>query len=195
MTRALPWPLPDTALRDDLVRRWSTDRGYHDLTHLAEVLDHLIALDAGDDTTLLLAAWFHDAVYDDAPDPEERSAQLAEMLLADAGVDVPEVARLVRLTAHHRPADDDWRGQLLTDADLAILAAPTDRYEEYVAGVRAEYAAVPDPDFARGRAAVLRELLAKPTLFHTTRARELWEGQARANVAAELTRLDRAGGS
>src|SRR5690606_40848923 len=100
----------------------------------------------------------------------------------------------VRLTAHHQPAADDRRGQLLTDADLAILAASPARYRSYVAGVRAEYAAVPEAAFARGRAAVLRSLLAKPTLIHTARARELGEVRARANVTAELADLDRAGG-
>ncbi|WP_235736701.1 HD domain-containing protein [Nocardioides alcanivorans] len=191
----LPWPLPDTGLRDDLVQRWSTGRGYHDLTHLCEVLGHLTELGAGDDPELLLAAWFHDAVYDDAPECEERSAQLAERLLEGSGVDVAEVARLVRLTAHHRPAPDDRRGLLLVDADLAILAAGPERYREYVAGVRAEYAAVPDPDFARGRAVILRDLLAKPTLFHTSEAQERWELPARANLARELVALDRTAGT
>ena len=48
---------------------------------------------------------------------------------------------------------------------------------------------MPDDDFARGRAAVLRDLLAKDSLFHTAAARELWEDRARGNVSAELARL------
>ena len=192
MTDPLPWPLADTHLHDDLVRRWSTDRGYHDLTHLREVLEHLVTLGAADDTELVLAAWFHDAVYDDAPAPEERSAALAERLLAHHPVDAREVARLVRVTSHHRPDPDDRRGQLLVDADLAILAAGPRRYADYVAGVRAEYAAVSDVAFARGRADVLRSLLAKPTLFHTTQAQERWEHAARANLHREMAELEQA---
>ncbi len=69
----------------------------------------------------------------------------------------------MRLTATHRPADDDHAGQVLCDADLGILAADPARYASYTAGVRREYAHVPDADFAAGRAAVLRDLLAKPT--------------------------------
>ena len=56
-------------------------RGYHDLLHLAEVLEHVDELMADDDPSreaVLLAAWFHDAVYDGRADDEERSAQLAE---------------------------------------------------------------------------------------------------------------------
>jgi predicted metal-dependent HD superfamily phosphohydrolase len=87
------------------------------------------------------------------------------------------------------PADDDLDGQLLCDADLAILAAPPGRYDDYVAGVRAEYADVPEADFRTGRRAILQELLAKPALFHTARARQRWELRARANVQAEIARL------
>jgi predicted metal-dependent HD superfamily phosphohydrolase len=99
------------------------------------------------------------------------------------------VARLVRLTREHRPGDDDRPGQVLCDADLAILASGRERYASYVAGVRTEYADVPDAEFAAGRAAVLEGLLAKPTLFHTPAARERWEQPARENVARELSAL------
>ncbi len=184
------WPL-ETHLdvRDALLAAWGDPwRCYHDLRHLAEVLDRLTDLGCDDDV-VVLAAWFHDGVHDGAADDEERSAAWAGRALPP---DVaPEVARLVRTTERHRPAPDDQRGQLLSDADLAILAAPAGRYAEYVADVRREYAAVPDDDFARGRAAVLRDLMAKESLFHTGTARRLWEDRARANVTAELTRLDR----
>ena len=96
----------------------------------------------------------------------------------------------MRLTEHHDPARDDLSGQLLSDADLAILAATPDRYDAYVAGVRRDYAYVSDPDFALGRAAVLRDLSARDRLFHTAYAREHWEPAARANLARELAELE-----
>ena len=77
---------------------------------------------------------------------------------------------------------------MLSDADLAILAAPDGRYAEYVAAVRREYSHVPDAAFREGRADILRDLLAKPHLFHTAYAREHWEETARANVHRELSR-------
>ena len=134
---------------------------------------------------MLLAAWFHDAVYDGHGDDEERSARMAEDSLSGSSL-ASEVARLIRVTEQHRPAEDDVTGQVLCDADLAILAAPPDRYASYVEGVREEYAHVPDADFAVARAAVLRDLLAKPSLFHTTAARDRWEEAARANIEREL---------
>ena len=180
------WPLPDHGdLRDELLSAWDRD-GYHDLTHLREVLERLEEL-GGDTTTVVLAAWFHDAVYDGADDDEERSAQWAERALPPEHAD--EVARLVRMTVHHRPADDDPAGCALSDADLGILAAGPERYAEYVAGVRADFAHVADEDFRAGRLAVLQDLAAKPTLFHSARARELWEARARANLAREVAEL------
>ena len=62
-------------------------------------------------------------------------------------------------------------------------------YADYVAGVRHEYAHVPEQDFRRGRAAVLRDLAAAPALFRTAEGRERWEEPARRNLTAELTEL------
>ena len=188
----LPWPLPGRAgLRDRLHAAYATGRGYHDTRHLAEVLARLGELGAAGNTEVVLAAWFHDAVYDGRPGAEDRSARLAEDELAqrspgDPAVDVAEVARLVRLTEHHDPAPADPRGEALCDADLAILAAGPERYREYAAGVRREYAAVSDADFRAGRLAVLRDLVGRDRLFRTAHAREHWEPQARANLAREI---------
>ena len=72
-----------------------------------------------------------------------------------------------------------------------MLAAGPERYAEYTAGVRREYAHVSDEDFRRGRAEVLRALLAGGHLFRTTTGRRMWEERARANVEAELAALER----
>lgn len=188
------WPIAGLhVVRDTLLAAWTApERGYHDARHLGEVLDRLDELASGGvdfpSLPVALAAWFHDGVYDALPGAEERSAAWAERALSDS-LDqelVAEVARLVRLTEHHRPAVGDESGAALSDADLAILAADEERYAAYVAGVRREYAHVPDAAFTAGRTAVLRDLLAAPTLFHTAYARERWEARARANVEREL---------
>ncbi len=187
------WPLPGSEdVRDRLLAAYSSpDRHYHDLRHLTEVLERLHELTRRPGVDEVLAAWFHDAVYDGRGELEERSARLAEVELSGLvpAATAAEVARLVRLTASHRPEPGDLPGERLCDADLAILAAPAERYEEYAAAVRREYAEVPDDLFRTGRAAVLADLLAKPTLFHTDHAREHWEAAARRNVEAELARL------
>ena len=194
----LTWPLHGAPeLGSQLLAAYAhPERAYHDTRHLTEVLEHVHELAAHlpdlDAMAVVLAAWFHDAVYDGHPDAEKRSAAWAAEAL-DTLVEprvVDEVVRLVLLTEHHRPQPDDLNGCTLSDADLAILAAGPERYAEYVAGVRAEYAHVPDDLFARGRGMVLRDLLAKPHLFHTAPAQAAWEDAARANMLAELARLE-----
>ncbi|MFC5727522.1 MULTISPECIES: hypothetical protein [Nocardioides] len=200
-TDELPWPLSGAdALRAELLSAYGDPtRGHHDVRHLTEVIHRLQELAAAgaryDETPVLLAAWFHDAVYDGERDAEERSAAWAEHALPDVTDEatVAEVARLVRLTEHHRPTPDDANGCALSDADLAILGAPIDRYEEYASAVRAEYGHLPDDVFAEGRATVLRQLTSEPQLFHTTHGRAHWEARARENVARELEKLDVAG--
>jgi predicted metal-dependent HD superfamily phosphohydrolase len=192
------WPLPQApGLRDELLAAYGYPwRGYHDLRHLAEVLDRLDELsEAGvlfDGRPVRLAAWFHDAVYDGRVGAEDRSARWAEQALTGhvGEAEVAEVARLVRLTEHHRPAEDDANGCALSDADLAVLAAAPERYRRYVEDVRREYSTVADEEFRRGRAAVLRSLVEQEPLFRTRHARARWEAAARRNVEGELARLE-----
>ncbi|MFJ8633889.1 HD domain-containing protein [Streptomyces sp. NPDC093568] len=192
-----PTNTPDPApYADNLLARWQEpQRHYHTLTHLTAVLDRIdeLAEHADDPDVVRLAAWFHDAVYlPDRSENEERSARLAERALSEAGVPaerVAEVARLVRLTVSHDPAPDDRDGQVLCDADLAILAAPPSAYAAYTAAVREEYHFVPSDAFRAGRSAILRQLLDLPSLFRTPHGRREWEATARYNLAAELEML------
>ncbi|MGL5824362.1 MAG: HD domain-containing protein [Nocardioides sp.] len=191
------WPLSaGHQVRDALIAAYAQpDRRYHNERHLGEVFDRLDELAERTDfdhLSVALAAWFHDGVYGGRSTDEERSAAWAESSLPTCGVAaeiVTEVGRLVRLTSHHRPVPNDSNGCALSDADLAILASTPERYAAYVRAVRHEYADVPDARFRVGRAAILGDLLAKPTVFHTGYAIDRWEQAARANVAAELADL------
>jgi predicted metal-dependent HD superfamily phosphohydrolase len=188
---------PDTRrLGSDLIAHYDEpQRRYHTGDHLIAVLDLVdqLAAQAADADRVRLAAWFHDAVYDpERADNEERSARLAERMLADTDLAAPavrEVARLVRLTETHDPAAGDRNGEVLCDADLAVLAAGPAAYAAYAAAVREEYGFVPDDVFARGRADVLRDLLARPAIFRTGQARDRFEARARHNIETELTLL------
>ena len=189
--------LPNQAeIGRDLIRRYGEPhRRYHTQTHLGEVLDWVEEFaEPGHDLFLVrLAAWFHDAVYAIPPGQvsnEEASARLAHRALGRVGLeqeDLNEVARLVRLTATHLPGPRDPSGELLCDADLAILAAEPDAYAGYVDAVTAEYAFLPRHDFVVGRLDVLGRLLERP-LFRTGRGRAL-EERARANLEAECAAL------
>ncbi|UGQ15437.1 metal-dependent phosphohydrolase [Yinghuangia sp. ASG 101] len=186
-----------TAVGDDLIDRYSQPhRRYHATGHLLAVLTLVddLADDAEDADAVRFAAWFHDAVYDPArADNEERSARLAERALPEAGVAAPlvaEAARLVRVTAEHSPMAGDLNAAVLCDADLAILGTDRATYERYAAAVREEYSFVPDEAFRPARAAVLRDLLSLPKLFHTETGFTRYENPARANLRAELESLE-----
>ncbi|MDH6118195.1 putative metal-dependent HD superfamily phosphohydrolase [Kitasatospora sp. GAS204A] len=179
-----------------LLARWAEpQRRYHTTDHLLAVLDEVDALaeHAADPDAVRLAAWFHDAVYKpDRSENEERSAQLAIRALDEAGLPaalVAEVVRLVRLTVGHRPRPGDRDGEVLCDADLAVLGRSPQAYARYAAAVREEYAFVPEAAFRQGRAAILRQLLALPALYRTPAAHARYDGPARANLAAELAEL------
>lgn len=185
---------PDIAL--ELLSRWSAPgRAYHGLGHLSAVLDRLTALaDGGAQVTrsVIVAAWFHDAVHDgQTPADELASAQLAATLLDGvlSPAETAEVGRLVRLTIDHVTASDDAPGQALCDADLGVLGGSPQEYLEYTVQVRQEYASVPEAAFRSGRAAILRAILDRPAIYRTQSARQLWEEAARRNVTAELDRL------
>ncbi len=181
------------ALFLDLLDRWGEEhRKYHGRTHLLDVLEALdrLTAPARPPRTVLLAAWFHDAVYRGiAGEDEEESARLAEGRLAHAGLaaaEIDEVARLVRMTADHRPDPDDEPAALLSDADLSVLGGEPAAYDRYLAAVREDFAHIGDADFAAGRAAVVRQLLELDPLFRTPRGRELWQDAARENLQGEL---------
>ncbi|WDF33289.1 DUF4031 domain-containing protein [Arthrobacter agilis] len=187
----------DPALGAELLDRWGEPhRRYHTQTHLLAVLEALDLLLEAPDAALrrpvLLAAWFHDAVYDGAAGDDERaSAALAAARLAGRipASEVDEIERLVLLTISHAPADEDRAGQLLCDADLAVLGGGDVDYGRYTAAIREEYAQLRDEVFAAGRREVLTRLIALEPLFRTPAAQGRWGDRARRNLQRELTGL------
>lgn len=184
------------AVGRELLLRWSEPhRRYHTLTHLWATLRavDVLAHEAASPDLVRYAVWFHDAVYETEPGlDEDRSAALARELLPMTGMAperTEEVARLVLVTKEHAPGPDDPDGQVLSDADLSVLAGSPDEYLAYTAAVRAEYRRVSDADFRAGRSRVLNALLRAPRLFRTEFGRVHWEPRARSNMLAELDRL------
>lgn len=175
-------------LRQLLVARYDAPpRCYHTIHHAEAVARHVREL--GGDRAGLLAAWFHDAVYDGRPGEDEaRSARLLTAWLR-GNPDAAEAARLVGVTAGHDPAEGDDAGAILSDADLAVLGATPADYEIYRRQVRADFAHVDDGAWRVGRAAVVRGLLERPRIFRTVVGAGRWEDQARDNLAAELGAL------
>jgi predicted metal-dependent HD superfamily phosphohydrolase len=187
-------------LGENLIMRYhEPHRRYHTTRHLLKVLTMIDQLADDHDLFLVqLAAWYHDAVYaipEGQVSNEEASARLALRELSRVGLeqeDLNQVARLVRLTETHLPGPRDPEGELLCDADLAILASNPGDYADYAAVVRAEYAEMSEEEFLAGRLAVLTEL-ADREIFRTAKGRPLTEA-ARANLTTEINAIaDRLG--
>ncbi len=196
-------------LGESLLQAWEQPhRAYHHSGHLSQMLadlDRLYAHRAQGATplVLVLAAWFHDAVYEGAPgEDERRSEQLAgaslEPLVA-AGLltdhELQMVRCLVRSTATHElpasaelPAGYEVKDiELFLDTDMAILAADSARYRRYLRGVRSEYSHFDDEAFRTGRSTFLRSILERERIFLSEQALPLWEEPARTNLRSELT--------
>jgi predicted metal-dependent HD superfamily phosphohydrolase len=97
----------------------------------------------------------------------------------------------VRATAHltqETPPGDRDTATLL-DADLAILGASEERYRRYSIDIRQEYGWVPDSEYRPARAAVLERFLSRPRIYWSELLFQEGEGQARANMQAELAAL------
>ncbi len=199
-----PFALDDAvqAAGTDLLRRWAEpQRRYHRTTHLVEVfwaLEELEDADGLDPRSGLLgrgAGWFHDAVYIPlaaAGANEADSARLAVDVLGELGADPGDIGcieRLIRLTATHTGDSLTDLDRAFLDADLWILSAESERFDDYCAQVREEYAAVPDAAYRAARAEVLRGFAERPRLYFTDFAAAQWEPRARNNLDREIARL------
>lgn len=201
-------PVPDLeAEARDLLKRWTEPgRRLHNVRHLINVLAHVDELSASthDPDVLRVAAWYHGAFLNTAVEAKlagaepvtiaHRCAAHTSQRLKDLGVSDDVAARvgeLVTTMATHTAPRDDLDAQVLSDADLAALAATPQEYKKYRQLLREEYGHVDDLTFLRARRLVVRRLLARPEVFQSPRGRA-WETRARENLEAELAKADEA---
>lgn len=168
-------------------------RGYHNLDHLAQVLDAFERVrDAAEDPEAVeLALWFHDLVYEPmVPGNEEASARKASEALLAAGLPAPFAQRVhdLVLATRHDAVPRDLDARLVVDCDLSILGASPEVFDAYERGVRAEYAAVPEDAWKAGRAAILAQFLARERIFSTSQFAHL-EAAARENLGRAMGKL------
>lgn len=168
-------------------------RAYHTAQHVDECLMHLdrVRAYAMRPAEIELALWFHDAIYDThASHNEERSAEWAsrELESVDAPAEIVDRIRALILVTRHDAIPSAPDEQLLVDADLSILGASRERFDEYEAQVRREYSWVPEFVFRRERGKILRAFLARPSIYSTPWFRDSLETRARANLASHAAR-------
>lgn len=185
-----------TALRHRYAEPW---RHYHVWAHVDAMFGELSAVEdrLSDPSAVAVAVLYHDAVYDPRSARNERYS--AELMAAEcAGLLDPDklaaADAMIRATEGHAMPDGLTGGRaedtaLFLDADLAILGAPRKAFDAYEVAIAKEYAHVPQADFRRGRAAVLRGFLGRPALFFSAPFGSKYEVRARDNLRRSLQRL------
>src|SRR5262245_14058351 len=189
---ALPFALP-LPLEQALRTAYAVPaRAYHGFGHVEEVLGHFASVRSllQEPLSVALAVLFHDAIYQPGrADNEAASAELAAALvpahLPRLQVDLGRVQELILLTARHGrvgPDEVDADAALFLDCDMAILAAPWPRFEEYDRAIASEYSALPREVYQAGRERFVRGLLARDVIYLSEHFRSRLEQPARSNL-------------
>lgn len=113
------------------------------------------------------------------PEAVELAVWLAGAPRLPAGVG-EDVRRLLGVLEHHDPAPDDGDGQVLSDADLAILSAPADEYRRHCERLGLDPAV---------RLQQVDALLARESIYRTPEMRAGREARAQLNLARERAAL------
>jgi predicted metal-dependent HD superfamily phosphohydrolase len=178
------------------------DRHYHNLNHIHHLLTIIERFDRKnspylerlqDPSSVILAAWFHDFVYDpQVADNEVQSARAATALLANLNIslDLDRIEQLILATQGHQIDPDDADLCTFLDADLAILGADPVRYAAYQRSIRREYDWVDDATYRIGRSRVLASFLQRDRLYYTDLLFGELEARARLNLQQEIAFLE-----
>jgi predicted metal-dependent HD superfamily phosphohydrolase len=172
----------------------SRGRFYHTVSHLESLFRLLkdVKSNINEWDALMFALFYHDLIYNvRRSDNEVRSAQVAVNRMR--AIDVPAVItekcqRIIHATQGHEPSTDE-DVNFFTDADLAILGQDTERYALYCRQVRKEYRLYPDFLYKPGRRKVVQHFLNRRQIYKTQHFSQLFENQARYNLASELATL------
>jgi predicted metal-dependent HD superfamily phosphohydrolase len=177
------------------------NRHYHNLDHIHHLLTIIERFDRKnspqlerlqDPSSVILAAWFHDFVYDpQAVDNEVQSAKAATELLANLNLclDLDRIEQLILATQGHQIDPDDADLCMFLDADLAILGADRLRYATYMRSIRREYDWVDEASYRNGRSRVLASFLQRDRLYYTDLLFDELEAIARMNLQREISLL------
>ena len=172
-----------------------SDRYYHNLQHVGDVLDVIEELNglARDPGTVQLSAWYHDIIYDTrAKDNEVQSAAYAERRLSSLGLSpasAKRVSDLILATETHIAPDGDVDCQILLDADLSSLGADLVTFERHSQALRKEFSWVPDHEYQPSRAHFLSGILERERIYLIDQVYEKYEEQARVNLTRAIDEL------
>ncbi|XP_046336452.2 uncharacterized protein LOC124118392 [Haliotis rufescens] len=142
-----------------------------------------------------LAIFFHDIVYDPkSPCNEQDSIQMFRAFALEAELNahlIDTTIQLIDATITHlsNVADDNRDLKFFLDFDMAVLGRPADGYRDYAGQIQREYCHLDTETFNTKRAQVLQNFLTREHIFSTEEFKQLYEEQARTNIAREITLL------
>lgn len=172
-------------------------RHYHNLTHIQHCLMLLYEMPfieiIGDHNLSILehAIWWHDVVYDPLRnDNEENSVIMFTKNVDDISNSIKaEVEKLILLTKNHQAEAHDLIGGIFVSIDLAILGEEPVKYQGYVDSLRKEYSHVTEEEWRQNRLKFLTSILLRKAIFPHIFFYNKYEGQAKKNIYAELSKL------
>lgn len=180
---------------DELMAAYSErQRHYHTYAHISACLRHLdtVRSEVDDWKTIAMAIWFHDAIYKPFSGTNERdSADWAIKFLRNNNSttkDIQKIEAYIMATCHNAECLD-IDTQTLVDIDLSVLGAAPEIYDAYEQNIRKEYRRVPMFIYRKKRKELLLMFLGRPKIFGTEYFNDLWESQARENIARAIANL------
>jgi predicted metal-dependent HD superfamily phosphohydrolase len=183
-------------LADKLYLRYQEPhRHYHNFTHIENGLAEFEKFfgestpsKAGIDRDTFFAWAYHDAVYDPkASDNEERSARLFIGDSKALGFDMEEadkIAMAILSTTH------SGEPNIVTDMDLAGFGQPWEQFKHNTELIRKEYDFVDEASWRAGRAAVLKQFLARDPLYATPQFAAAYTTKAQENLRRAIIELE-----
>jgi predicted metal-dependent HD superfamily phosphohydrolase len=173
---------------------WS--RHYHNLSHILSMLklSEKYAAEIKKNNQFDLAIWFHDAIYNaKKKDNEIQSAELLVQLMQPYLVkeDLMFIKSLILSTANHVPLSlEDSDHHFFLDFDLAVLSADRTVYQLYSDAIKEEYKTFFSfLVYGGGRKRVLESFYSRSSLYFSPVFKNLYEQQARENIAWEIGQL------
>lgn len=178
----------------EIEKAYNHKRYYHNLNHLQSMFNDLEECKSLIENYDLVsfAVFYHDIIYQSHKrDNEEKSAEFAVKSLRKIGLEdsfIQACYTMILATKYHQENKDSDTRYFL-DADMAILGSEDSQYQEYVKGVRKEYALFPDLVYNPGRKKVLYKFLDMPRIFQTDYFYQKYEEKAKGNIEREIKML------
>ncbi len=175
-------------------------RNYHGIKHVEKMLKEIEGFNQANPNRLqhldLLnyGVFMHDYINGRPNDVRDSAEIAAQFLNLSTSAEIRNqkelVSKIITATDHSQSEDKkSLEEQVIIDADLVILGEQKGVYDLYARQIRAEYAQYPDDAFAKGRTAVLRTFLDKPSIYGTEYFHQKFEVTARNNLTREIKSL------